>query len=95
MLVDRRDEQAAAEALAVRRARWLAELAHEIEQAQRLARTLAKGEPNGGEATELHRRLEAVRLEVDELRRGARLLLRREIDPKWMGLVPWDRRRPD
>ena len=95
MLADRPDDHAAAQTAAVERARWLAQLAHEIEQAQRLARRLAKAQPDGGEALVLHEQLEAVRREVDEIRRGTRLLLRREIDPKWMGLVPWDRRRPD
>lgn len=92
---DRSQKQSAAEAAAIARARWLAELAFAIDRAQRLARKLAVSERDGAEAMELDRHLEAVRLEVDELRRGTRLLLRREIDPKWMGLVPWNRRSPD
>ena len=93
-MADRLENQAAQEA-AVQRARWLAELAFAIDRAQRLARTLSVSEHDGAEAIELNRRLEQVRLEVDELRRGSRLLLRREIDPRWMGLLPWNRRRPD
>lgn len=92
MLADRANETAVQ--TAARRARWLAELAQEIDQAQRLARRLSKEKVDAGELAALGRRLEAVRQEVEELRRGSRLLLRREIDPKWMGLVPWDRRGP-
>ena len=80
---------------AVERARWLAELAQAIEQAQRLARTLAAAAPNGGEALELYDRLEIARREVEELRRSSREVLRRKIDPKWIGLVPWNRRSED
>ena len=93
-MADRLEKQAAQEA-AVQRARWLAELAFAIDRAQRMARSLAASEQDGAEAIELDRRLEQVRIEVEELRRGSRLLLRREIDPRWMGFLPWNRRQPD
>lgn len=88
-------ENQSAQEAAVKRARWLAELAFAVDRAQRLARKLSVSEQDGAEAVELNRRLEQVRLEIDELRRGSRPQLRREIDPRWMGLVPWDRRQPD
>ena len=91
MLADRSGNQAAA----AERARWLAELAQAIDRAQRLARTLARSERDAAEANELKGRLEAIRIEVEELRRGHRLILRREIDPKWTGLLPWNRRREE
>ena len=91
-MTDRLGNQAAA---AAERARWLAQLAFAIERAQRLTRTLSASQRDEPEAIELDRRLEAARLEVEELRRGSRLLLRREVDPRWMGLLPWDRRSPD
>ena len=94
-MADQAANQAAAQAAAVERARWLAELAFAIDRAQRLARTLAVTERDGAEAVDLSQRLEQLRLEVDELRRGRRLLLRREVDPRWMGLLPWNRRQPD
>lgn len=91
LLADRLgNQQAAAE-----RARWLAELAYAIDRAQRLARTLSASQSDPIEAIELGKRLEAIRTEVEELQRGSRALLRREIDPRWTGLVPWNRRRPE
>lgn len=83
------------EAAAVQQARWLAELAQAIGQAQRLARTLESSERDGAEAVAINQRLEAVRLEVDALRRASREVLRRPIDPFWTGFVPWNRRRAD
>lgn len=90
-MADRDGKQGAA----AERARWLAELAHAIDRAQRLARTLAVSQADPAEAIELGKRLEAIRHEVEELQRGSRMLLRREIDPRWTGLVPWNRRRPE
>lgn len=83
------------EGAAAERARWLAELAFAVDRAQRLARTLSASQSDPAEAIELGKRLEAIRTEVEELRRGSRILLRREIDPRWTGLVPWNRRKPD
>ena len=82
------DQRAAAE-----RARWLAELAQAIRRAQRLTRSLAASHGESVEVLQLRVRLEAVELEVEEVRRGSRHLCRRQIDPKWTGLVPWNRRR--
>lgn len=90
-MADRAENQEAA----AQRARWLAELAHAVDRAQRLARTLSVAQHDPSEAIELDKRLEAIRSEIEELQRGSRRLLRREIDPKWTGLIPWNRRRSD
>ncbi len=89
MLVGLIDNHAAA----AEQARWLAELAQAIDRSQRLARTLAAAEPDSIEALELHGRLDAIGREVEALRRGSREILRRKIDPMWIGLLPWNRRR--
>jgi hypothetical protein len=75
------------------RSRWLAELAETIDQAQRLARTLGVPEGNCSGAKALYRRLELVRIEVEDLRRGGWATQRTEIDPKWMNLFPWNDRQ--
>lgn len=62
----KREEPAAAS-----RARWMAELAAAIESAQRVAWQLGIGD-HSVEARELYGRLEAARVELDALRRGAR-----------------------
>ena len=80
---------------AVRQARWLAELAQAIDQAQRLARSLESSGRGGAEALAIIKRLETVRLEVDTLRRASRESLRRPIDPFWTGFALWNRRRAD
>lgn len=83
----RQDGTAAAE-----RARWLAQLAQAVEQAQRLACSLGVSKVSTAEVEDLYRRLEAVRIEVEALRRGSP---QREIDPFWSGLLPWSGRRDD
>ncbi|MBA3512385.1 hypothetical protein [Sphingomonas sp.] len=87
-----RDEQQAA---AVQQARWLAELAQAIDRAQRLARALESSKQDAAEAAAINQRLEAIRLEVDALRRAGRASVRRPIDPFWTGFTPWNRRRAD
>ena len=67
--------------VALERARWLAELAQAIAQAQKLAWRLGVAEGDNEEARELYARLEAVRAEVDSLRFGEWVDVRREIDP--------------
>lgn len=64
------------------RARWMAELAAAIEGAQRVAWQLGSARNASLEARELYGRLEAARLELEELRRGTRRL-REELDP-WL-----------
>lgn len=71
-------------AAALERARWLAELADAIGQAQRLAWSLGVAEGDSEEARELYARLEAVRGEVDALRFGDWVPVRSEIDQNWM-----------
>jgi hypothetical protein len=75
--------------VALERARWLAELAHAISQAQKLAWRLGVAEGDSEEARELYARLEAVRNEVDALRFDGWSGVRREIDPAWLeSLIP-------
>ena len=86
-------ERSGDQTTAAERARWLAELAEAIDGAKRLARTIAASDRAAAEARELFSRLEAVEIEVEALRRGGRNNMRRQIDPKWTSLVPWNRRR--
>jgi len=78
---------------AAERSRWLAELAEAVVQAQRLARIMGVSDGKCGQANELYRRLEWVRIEVEGLRRASSKTHSTEIDPKWMDLVPWNRRQ--
>ena len=78
------------QASANERARWLAELAEALEQAQKLAWRMGLLEGDSVEAMELYGRLEAARMEVQSLRFGRFGTVPREYDPKWMDLVPWD-----
>jgi hypothetical protein len=70
--------------VALERARWLDELINAISQAQRLAWCLGVAECDSEEARQLYARLEAVRGEVDSLRFGNWVAVRKEIDPKWL-----------
>ena len=69
---------------AIHRARWLAELAESIDQAQRLAWRLGVAEGNNPEAKELYGRLEAARVEVESLRRGTWSKQPVQLPPQWM-----------
>ncbi len=82
-------DQESNEATATERARWLAELAIAIDQAQKLAWRLGVSEGNDPEAKTLYARLETVRGEVESLRRGSWAGELRELDPLWMNLLPW------
>jgi hypothetical protein len=74
---------------ALERARWLAELAQAIAQAQKLARRMGVAEGDNEEARDLYARLEAVRNEVDALRFDGWSSVRREIDTVWLeSLIP-------
>ena len=70
--------------VALERARWLDELNHAISQAQRIAWSLGVAECDCEEARQLYGRLEAVRAEVESLRFGDWVAVRKEIDPKWL-----------
>lgn len=60
------------------RARWLAELAHAIEEAQRVAWRLGIAQGTSTEAKDLCAQLELARAEVESLRRGG--WTRQEVD---------------
>lgn len=79
-------------AVAAERSRWLAELAQAVGQAQRLARILGIPEGNCAEGNEIFGRLESIRIEVESLRRGSRVLPQSEVDPLWTNLFPWQGR---
>jgi hypothetical protein len=53
-----------------------------------VARALCNSRDNVKEAKLLFGRLEAVRLEVEQMRRNGAVPFK-EIDPKWTGLLPW------
>ena len=78
------------QASASERARWLAQLAEALEQAQKLAWRMGLLEGNSVEAMELYGRLEAARMEVQSLRFGRFETVPREFDPEWADLIPWD-----
>ena len=69
------------------RARWLAELAVAIEQAQRLTWRLGVSEGENAEAMRLYARLDILLAEVESLRRGGWTGEHRELDPFWMQLL--------
>ena len=74
---------------AVERQRQLAALLEAVHQAQQVARLLCNSRDNDTEVKLLYGRLEAVRLEVEQLRRGSGMGPFQQIDPKWTGLIPW------
>jgi hypothetical protein len=79
-------------AAAAERGRWLAELAQAVDEALRLARSLRASEASRIAVKGIYCRLEAVRIEVDSLRRGGWVVRREEIGPLRTGLFPWNRR---
>lgn len=78
-----------------KRARWLAELAGAIDQAQMLAFRLGVAEGESAEAKDLHARLEAARMEVESLRLGGFGAARQQTDCEWMNLPLWSDSRLD
>jgi hypothetical protein len=72
------------------RARWLAELAEAIDQAQKVAWRIGVAEGDNAEAKELYGRLEAARVEVDALRRGSFRAAPHKTDPDWLKQLLWD-----
>ena len=83
--MDRRANQVGA----AQRARWLAELADAIEEAQRIAWRLGISEGDDPDARNLYARLEATRDEVDSLQRGGWAGAQQQLDPIWMNLLAW------
>lgn len=74
---------------AANRARWLAELAVAIDEAQRVAWELGVVQPQSTEAKELYGQLECLRSEVESLRRDGWATRREEIEPPWINLASW------
>ena len=70
------------------REKRLADLLEAVHQAQQVARALCNSRDNDNEVKLLFGRLEAVRLEVEQMRRNGAVPFE-EIDPKWTGLIPW------
>jgi hypothetical protein len=70
--------------VALERARWLDELTAAIAQAQKLAWSLGVAESDCDEARQLYASLEAVRGEVESLRFGGWVAVRKEVDPDWL-----------
>ena len=66
----------------------MADLLETVHQAQQVARALCNSRDNDNEVKLLFGRLEAVRLEVEQMRRNGAVPFE-EIDPKWTGLIPW------
>ena len=79
------------EVSAVDRARWLAELADALEQAQRLTWRIGWSGGGNSEAMELYGRLEAARMEAQSLRLGGFERSSQQFDPKWRDLPLWPR----
>ena len=73
---------------AAERARWLAELAAAVDEAQVVLWQFGELEGVNAEAKHLYGRLESARAEIESLR-GAHELDREALDPEWMKLLPW------
>jgi hypothetical protein len=71
------------------RGRQLTELLKAVGAAQQVARALCISRPNDNELKLLFGRLEAVRVEIEQTRRGLIAVPFDDIDPKWTGLLPW------
>jgi len=76
---------------AFERGQWLSDLAQAVEQAQRLARTLIVLKGSCAESEDLYGRLERVRIEVEDLRRGGWGARPMKIDPIWISLFSLER----
>jgi hypothetical protein len=75
---------------AAARARWLAELADALDDAQKLMWNLGEGAFQSPETMELYVRIETARLEIRSLRLSRRAPDQPLSDPKWIEL-PWER----
>jgi hypothetical protein len=80
---------------AAERARWLAELAQALEKAQGLVTRLAVAGRRKSEVLDVCARLEAVRAEVQSLRRSRTSESVANIDLNWSKQLPWDRALPE
>ena len=76
-------------------ARWLAKLAEAIAQAQKVVWRIGVSEGDSAEAKDLYCRLEAVRAEVEGLRRGPTPAPKRETRSYWSHLLANDRKNFD
>jgi hypothetical protein len=76
-----------AELTAAHRARWLAELADALEQAQKLSWRIGSSDAGNAEAMELYARLEAARVEVQSLRLGGFKVAGPQEEPDWTELL--------
>ena len=74
------------------RARWLAELAQAVDQAQRHAWSLEVSQASVAEVDGLYRRLEAARIDIEALRRGTWPTRQSDPDPLWTSLLDWSGR---
>jgi G:T-mismatch repair DNA endonuclease (very short patch repair protein) len=73
---------------AAARARWLAEVAETLEQAEHLLNRLKRDGHRAANFTELTMRIEAAKHEVALLRLSRQS--RAQTDPKWTKLPPWE-----
>jgi RNA polymerase-interacting CarD/CdnL/TRCF family regulator len=71
------------------RERQLVELLQAVHHAQQVARSMCNSRQRDNQVKLLFGRLEAVRLEVEQLRRSNGAVPFEETDPKWTGLLPW------
>jgi hypothetical protein len=86
--------------VALERVRWLDELIGAISEAQKLVWRLGVAEGDSTEARELYGRLESVRDELESIRLGDWVTVRKEIDPIWLdslfeSLGPFAEPRPN
>jgi hypothetical protein len=72
-------------------ARWLAKLAEAVAQAQKVVWQIGVSEGDSAEAKDLYVRLEAVRAEVEALRRGPAAAPKQETRSYWSHLLAHDR----
>ena len=76
---------------AAERARWLGEVAEALEGARVLVKQLGAAEGRI-EAIELYARIEAIRVEIEAIRRGRGAAASRHPNPKWSNTLPWQHR---
>lgn len=77
------------EAPAAGKARWLADLAAALDEAQRLLLELGLHDDDAAEARDVCVRIEAARREVQSLRLSRSIAARIEPDPEWSNFIPW------
>jgi hypothetical protein len=71
------------------RERQMTDLLDTVRQAQQVARMVCNSRPDDSQAKLLFGRLDAVRLEIEQIRRDHRAVPFEDIDPKWTGPLPW------